>query len=539
MAHSSVSLETPIEFINITPLNPLISKCQIKVCYVQDTPNRNGSIITEEVARKLANSLPGSPIVGYYNKATGDFEQHNKQIDISNGEFKLTDSTRPYGFVDLGAKVWFQDFLDDGQTVRKYLMTEGYLWTGQYPECQRVIDKGNNESMELNKETLNATWTKDESGKPQFFIINEAIMEKLCILGEDFEPCFEGSSVTAPKVQFSFDPNFTTQFNSMVKEMKNLLDKGGTQVFTTYAVKVGDDLWNAIYAFVDERQYASIDAILSEGERKFAVLKDNAGNFYSLDFTVAEDGVIQLADEVVAMDNYTPSEEPQFALADVENFVNEYKCGGGSSSSTDDKKKKKKFAKQGKDDKSDDPDSEDNSEGDSSDSSGEDDDDNDPDDDDEGSDDMGKDGKDDKKKKKYNLEEIPEYIDLTSKYSELESKYNALVTEKENLESQLEPLKKFKLDTERVQKQDMIKNQFYMLNDEDKKDVVDHIDEYSLEDIEAKLSVICVRNKVSFAALDDDNQHNDPTTYNLGGNLFQDESTPAWVKAVLEKAKTL
>lgn len=31
MAHSSVSLETPIEFINITPLNPLISKCQIKV----------------------------------------------------------------------------------------------------------------------------------------------------------------------------------------------------------------------------------------------------------------------------------------------------------------------------------------------------------------------------------------------------------------------------------------------------------------------------------------------------------------------------
>ena len=85
----------------------------------------------------------------------------------------------------------------------------------------------------------------------------------------------------------------------------------------------------------------------------------------------------------------------------------------------------------------------------------------------------------------------------------------------------------------------MIKNQFYMLNDEDKKDVVDHIDEYSLEDIEAKLSVICVRNKVSFAALDDDNQHNDPTTYNLGGNLFQDESTPAWVKAVLEKAKTL
>lgn len=45
-------------------------------------------------------------------------------------------------------------------------MTEGYLWTGQYPECQRVIDKGNNQSMELDEKTINATWAKDDNGKP-------------------------------------------------------------------------------------------------------------------------------------------------------------------------------------------------------------------------------------------------------------------------------------------------------------------------------------------------------------------------------------
>ena len=39
--HTSVKLDCPVEFINITPLNPLISKCQIKVCYVSDEPNRN------------------------------------------------------------------------------------------------------------------------------------------------------------------------------------------------------------------------------------------------------------------------------------------------------------------------------------------------------------------------------------------------------------------------------------------------------------------------------------------------------------------
>ena len=169
--HTSVKMNSPIEFINITPLNPLISKCQIKVCYVGDTPNRNRSVITKEVAKKMANSLPGCPIVGFYNEATGDFEEHNRIIDISNGEFKIKDTTRPYGFVDLNAKVWFQKFLDDGVNEHEYMMTEGWLWTGQYPECQRIIDHGNNHSMELDENTLNASWSKNDNNKPQFFII--------------------------------------------------------------------------------------------------------------------------------------------------------------------------------------------------------------------------------------------------------------------------------------------------------------------------------------------------------------------------------
>ena len=219
MKHTSIKLNTPCEFINITPINPLISKCQIKVCYVDDKPNRNKSVITKEVATKMANSLPGSPIVGFFNEGTGDFEEHNRIIELSNGEFRMKDTTRPYGFVDLGAKVWFQKFLDDGVAEREYLMTEGYLWTGQYPECQRAVNKGNNHSMELDEKTLNATWAKDSNGKPQFFIINEAIISKLCILGEENEPCFEGSQIN---VNFSFDDGFKNTLFSMMNELKEL-----------------------------------------------------------------------------------------------------------------------------------------------------------------------------------------------------------------------------------------------------------------------------------------------------------------------------
>ena len=63
--HVSIPINNTIEIINVTPVNPLISKCQIKVCYVGDEPNRNRSIITKEVATQLANSITGSPIVGY------------------------------------------------------------------------------------------------------------------------------------------------------------------------------------------------------------------------------------------------------------------------------------------------------------------------------------------------------------------------------------------------------------------------------------------------------------------------------------------
>lgn len=83
---------------------------------------------------------------------------------------------------------------------------------------------------------------------------------------------------------------------------------------------------------------------------------------------------------------------------------------------------------------------------------------------------------------------------------------------------------------------------FYMLSDADKKDCIDNIDTYSVDDIEAKLSIICVRNKVSFN-LDDNNKQEEktpaePLVYELDDNDDGD-SAPAWIKAVRETAKEM
>ena len=52
---SVATIDSP-EFINIESVNPLISKCEIKVLYVGE--NRNNSFITKEVATNMAKTLP-------------------------------------------------------------------------------------------------------------------------------------------------------------------------------------------------------------------------------------------------------------------------------------------------------------------------------------------------------------------------------------------------------------------------------------------------------------------------------------------------
>lgn len=514
MKHTSVLLDAPIEFIESTKISPFISKVQIKVCYVGDQPNRNQSIITKDVAREMAPSLRGCPIVGFFNERDGDFEEHNRQINISNGEWRITDTTTPYGFVPTDAKIWFATYLDDGENEHEYLCTEGYIWDHVYPEAKRISEKGNNHSMELDEDTLDATWSKDENDRPQFFIINEALISKLCILGENSEPCFEGSQITA--FSFIIDETFQQKMYAMMNEIKELLTEGGAKVFNTYAVEIGDALWSALYSYIEstypdpDNRWCSrycIDGVFEEGGQKFAILCDRAEmKYYRLNFSLTEADGFKAEDTLVEVTKtYTPAEEAQFAAADVEAYAAEYA-------------KKKDEEEQEKDNSGEEEsnDSENNSE------------------EEEKSDD-----EEEEQKKKYSydaLEEIPEYVELQTNYSALESQIAGLNSQLESLNEELTSLREFKLKAERAEKEAKIA-EFYMLSDEDKKDVLENIDQYSLDDIEAKLSVICFRNKVSFGTSEE--KSSEPTTYNLDGDEGDDSSTPAWVKAALDTAKTL
>ena len=512
--HQSIALPK-IELINIasSSFSPLISKCQIKVCYVSDEPNRNRSIITKETAKEMAFSLRGAPIVGFYNEHEGDFEEHNRLISLSNGKIEVKDNTRPYGFVDLNAQCWFQEFDDEG-VIHEYLMTEGWIWTGQYPETKRILDSGNNQSMELDEDLIDAHWTKDANGKPQFFIINEAIISKLCILGEECEPCFEGSQITS--VNFSFSKGFEENLFAMMKEIKEILNEGGASVFTRYAVEIGDSLWSALYSYIQESypdtedSYCSmyrIEGIYEEESQKFAILQNRKDmKYYRLNFSLNEEaGFNANSDLLEVTKDFVPASEAQFSLEDYEAYEIEYAS------------KKKETEK----------------------------DDNEPDEDEEKCPKCGKplnececEEEEEDKKDKYVLEEIPEYIELEQKYSALQEEVEVLKSANAKLETEISGLTEFKRQVERVEKEKMINETFFMLSDDDKEDVIVNIDTYSLEEIEAKLAILCVRKKVSFNLDEDDKEDRGPSVFKLDG-VPEDSTIPAWMKAAFEKQKNM
>ena len=504
MMHQSIATIDSPEFINLQPLeiNPLMSSCEIKVLYLGE--NRNHSYITKEVATEMAKTLRGAPIVGYYREDKEDFRDHGEKVTFDDEGIKFECMTKPYGFVAPDAQVWFQKFEEQdefgNQLTREYLMTTGYLWTGQYEEAKLAVEgEGRPQSMELDPETLDGHWSTNNKTGMDFFIINDAIFSKLCILGEDVEPCFEGASVTAPEVskKFSLDDDFRKTLYTMMQDLKFALEGGNNM-----------DMEQNLVAEETAKEVAIEETVTEEVVAKAEVVEETVETETPADEFAIDDSLVR-EEETPATEPET--EEVEESVVEEEPVAEENLTNDDNSEQSiltenqdsieDTQSSQENFAKS---DDEDEDDSEEDSES--------------EDDNEEyqcgGGSSQGK-----KKKKSYSLLET-ELAEAKAAYSELESKYQALVEFKETVDNE---------------KKDALIASFYMLSDEDKAEVVENKAKYSLEDIEAKLSVICVRKKVNFDL--DDTSKNDNIveekevmTYNISNN--ESTSIPAWISAL-------
>jgi len=522
---SIATIDSP-EFVNLQPMdiNPLMSKCDVKVLYIGQ--NRNRSSITKQVATEMSKTLRGCPIVGYYIEKKEDFGDHGDQVIIDGEGIKFNKLTKPYGFVAPDAKVWFQFFEDQdefGNTcVREYLMTEGYLWTGQFEECQRVLENSNPQSMELDEKTLKGYWSTDNNKGVDFFIINDAVFSKLCILGDDVEPCFEGANVSAPNLssQFSKDDEFAKSLFTMMSELKFALNnsEGGKPMHN----EIQNELDNNVESTSFENQ-DNVEAPATQfedgGEGSETTPTDTTegapegGEAPEQGDTTPEEGAEGAEGTEDSSDPAevpaTPLESPTVVVDGVElndtdkeilkTLDKDYAPEGETNpealvkdgatnvptqilqnaKAKDEEEKKNEDEKE----KSDSEKSEDNTE------------------------DV------EEKKKKFSLEQ---------ELAELQTKFAALQAENAELLA-------FKQGVEEKEKDELIAS-FYMLSDEDKKDVIENKANYSLKEIKAELSMICVDKKVNFNLENASSVEEAPVTFNL--NSHQADTLPAWLKAV-------
>ncbi len=303
---SEVSTISSPEFINLEPLdvNPLMSKAEIKVFYLGH--NRNHSYINKETALKMAKTLRGTPIVAAWREEKQDYGDHGHVVTIEDGEVKFSCKTVPYGFVSPDAKIWFQNFFDQDEfgnkVERTYLMTTGYLWTGQFEEAKKAIEEGQPHSMELDSETLEGHWATDNNLNIEFFIINDAIFSKLCILGDDVEPCYEGSSVTSPQVSsnFSQQKDFEQTLFTMMQELKETLNsKGGLNMLSNENDLVEIENEDVSTDFEQNEKDVVEDVNTKEPETSFEEVQEDKDidpivNEDKDEFTVAENSAEEL-----------------------------------------------------------------------------------------------------------------------------------------------------------------------------------------------------------------------------------------------------
>ena len=456
MNKSVATINAP-RFINLSPLdiNPLMSKCEIKVLYLGE--NRNHSFLTEDVVTEMAKTLRGAPIVGYYKEEKEDFADHGEVVIIDDEGIKFECRTQPYGFVSPDAQVWFQEFEDTNEfgekIIRDYLMTTGYLWTGQFEECKSAVEgEGKPHSMELDEETLQGRWEKNTRGI-EFFIINDAIFSKLCILGDDVEPCFEGSSVKAPDVSASFakvDSTFRQTLFTMMQELKTAL-KGDQQM--------------------DDNTIVTLDPVIEQEPAPAEPAVDPVDPVVEPvapveDPDAASDPIPAVDPEPEVQPEGEPAPEPVVAPEpEVEPIVEPEPAADPAPSEFE--------ILQG------------------------------------------------------------QFTELQNQFTELTHKYEEATNTIATLQTENEQLIAFKAEVEDARKDQMIES-FYMLSDEDKQAIIASKSQFTVEEIEEKLSVLCFR-KGNFNLTDSSKNNNKVeeqpiVTFDFKGSTGS--SKPAWVSAM-------
>lgn len=242
--------------------NKYITHAKLKVFYVGETPDKR--VFTKQFSDQLLQTLPGTPVVAYYDEEKGDFVGHNYVQYV-------------FGYVPEHATI---SYIKEGPV--EYAVTDVMLFTGRNDNIGEVANKiiGKSHSLELDGDTVEATIVRSGSSI-RSITFHKGSFLGLSVLGDNEKPAFTGSTF------FTEDDADVKAFINSFKEFKSeveLYKSGGKEM----------EIENAL-PILEQEQEQVVEANFEE-----AVITA-ADNIVAVEETPIVEPVVEVVvDEVVA-----------------------------------------------------------------------------------------------------------------------------------------------------------------------------------------------------------------------------------------------
>lgn len=188
---------------------------KVKVWVAHEGKNLNNSNFSLDVLNKMGSKVAGIPIVGYVQKdkyGDIDFKGHETRLVIEGDDIKFDYVGVPFGCILETNNAQIEPKTVDG-VEKNFLTCEGVLWN-KFTDCIDIFERDGDtksQSMELLPDSIKGDFKSDG-----IYYFTEAVIDSLCILGENVNPAMKGGSLDT---NFSVS-TFKQQYGEMIKEIK-------------------------------------------------------------------------------------------------------------------------------------------------------------------------------------------------------------------------------------------------------------------------------------------------------------------------------
>ena len=308
-----IPTSVPVFIQDLECQNDRYSTAKLKVFYVGETGDHR--LFTRDFSEKLVQSLPSTPVVGFFSEEDDDFIGHNSEQYV-------------YGHVPETATISFEK---DEETNQEFLITDVILYTERKDNIGKIAKKivGKQHSLELDPDTLKYKINRDSQGRFLNIEFLEGTFIGLSVLGDNEKPAFSGSGFFTTDESFK---EFAEKCHERFDKFLNVLNKNGgnitvfnkenyfSQVFNSFAARTMQEFIEDIYKTLADM---NIYGIVCENTTDYAVIYayyDDVDACEYRKFEISEEnGQLTLSNPVKVTTRFLTEEEIQL-LSDNETF---------------------------------------------------------------------------------------------------------------------------------------------------------------------------------------------------------------------------